>query len=158
MGFCGCTMFCCALLCVHLDGEERACCFALVVFLVPRDCCVALPDDATVLSAVCVCGISSSYSLTIFEPAWVQCFNGLVCMEIKVSKSAKIRNPYNQVPHLTQDTNGKVTNSQLDTTNESHEVSPFPAGDHKAHLNRRAQRHKDSCMSQNSSFMLQKSL
>ena len=31
---------------------------------------------------------------------------------IKVSKGAKIRNRYNQVPHLTQDTNGKVTNSQ----------------------------------------------
>ena len=46
MGFCGCSMFCCALLCVHLDGEERACCFALFVFLVPRDCCVALSDDA----------------------------------------------------------------------------------------------------------------
>ena len=27
----------------------------------------------------------------------------------KVSKGAKIRNRYNQVPHLTQDTNGKVT-------------------------------------------------
>ena len=39
----------------------------------------------------------------------------------KVSKGAKIRNRYNQVPHLTQDTNGKVT------------------GDHKAHINRRAQ-------------------
>ena len=54
---------------------------------------------------------------------------------------AKIRNRYNQVPHLTQDTNVKVTNSQLDTTNESQEVSPFPAGDHKAHINRCAQRH-----------------
>ena len=31
---------------------------------------------------------------------------------VKVSKGAKIRNRYNQVPHLTQDTNGKVTNSQ----------------------------------------------
>ena len=60
-------------------------------------------------------------------------FNGT-----KVSKGAKIRNRYNQVPHLTQDTNGKVTNSQLDTTNESQEVSPFPAGDHKAHINRQA--------------------
>ena len=60
---------------------------------------------------------------------------------LKVSKGAKIRNRYNQVPHLTQDTNGKVTNSQLDTTNESQEVSPLPAGDHKAHINRRAQRH-----------------
>ena len=61
---------------------------------------------------------------------------------VNVSKGAKIRNRYNQVPQLTQDTNGKVTNSQLDTTNESQEVSPFPAGDHKAHINRRAQRHR----------------
>ena len=60
---------------------------------------------------------------------------------LKVSKGSKIRNRYNQVPHLTQDSNGKVTNSQLDTTNKSQEVSPFPAGDHKAHINRRAQRH-----------------
>ena len=29
----------------------------------------------------------------------------------------------------------------VDTTNESQAISPFPAGDHKAHLNRRAQRH-----------------
>ena len=60
---------------------------------------------------------------------------------VKVSKGAKIRNRYNQVTHRTQDTNGKVTNSQPDTTNESQEVSPFPAGDHKAHLNRCSQRH-----------------
>ena len=60
---------------------------------------------------------------------------------MEVSKSAKIRSRYNQVPQQTQDTNGKVTNSQLDTTNESQEVSPFPAGDHKAHINRRPQRH-----------------
>ena len=39
---------------------------------------------------------------------------------------AKIRNRYTQAPHLTQDTNGKVTTSQLDITNESQEVSPFP--------------------------------
>ena len=45
----------------------------------------------------------------------------------KVSKGAKITNRYNQVQHLTQDTNGKVTNLQLDTTNENQEVSPFPA-------------------------------
>ena len=35
-----------------------------------------------------------------------------VIILLKVSKVAKIRNRYNQVPHLTQDTNGKVTNSQ----------------------------------------------
>ena len=60
---------------------------------------------------------------------------------LKVRKGAKIRNQYNQVPHLTQDTNRKVTNSQLDVTNKSQEVSPSPAGDHKAHINRRTQRH-----------------
>ena len=66
---------------------------------------------------------------------------GLFTIHVKVSNGTKIRNRYNQVPLLTQDKNGKVTNSQLDTTNESQEVSPFPAGDHKAHINRRAQRH-----------------
>ena len=29
-------------------------------------------------------------------------------LAFKVSKGAKIRNRYNQIPHLTQDTNGKV--------------------------------------------------
>ena len=65
----------------------------------------------------------------------------LSCAVVIDGKGAKIRNRYNQVPHLAQDTNMKVTTSQLDTTNESQEVSPFPAGDHKARINRRAQRH-----------------
>ena len=55
-----------------------------------------------------------------------------------VRKRAKIKNRYNQAPHLTQDTNGKVTTSQLDITNESQEVSLFPAGDHNASTNKRA--------------------
>ena len=32
---------------------------------------------------------------------------------VKVSKGANNRNRYNQVPHLTQDTNGKVTHLHL---------------------------------------------
>ena len=32
----------------------------------------------------------------------------LILLKIKVSEGAKIRNRYNQVPHLTQDTDGKV--------------------------------------------------
>ena len=59
----------------------------------------------------------------------------------QVSKSAKIRNRYNQVPHLNQDTNGKMTNSPLYTSNKSQEGSTFPAGDHKIQINKRAQRH-----------------
>ena len=63
-----------------------------------------------------------------------------VC-EVIVSKVTKIRNRYNQVPHLTKNTCEKVINFQLDTTNGSQEVSPFPAGALKAQINRRAQRH-----------------
>ena len=56
-------MFCCALLCVHssfcnhLDGEERAGCYALFVCLMFRDCRVVVAHDATGLSDVCDCGI-----------------------------------------------------------------------------------------------------
>ena len=59
VGFCKCSMFCYALLYVNssfaiiLTG-----CFTLFVFLVSRDCCVALPHDAKGLSAVCDCGFS----------------------------------------------------------------------------------------------------
>ena len=56
---------------------------------------------------------------------------------INLCKGAKIWNRYNQVPHLTQDANEKVTNSQLDTTDESQEVSPFLTGDHKANTQTR---------------------
>ena len=59
MGFCNCSMFCCAFLfCNYLGGGERAGCFALFVFPVSRNCCVALSHDATGLSAVRDCGIS----------------------------------------------------------------------------------------------------
>ena len=46
----------------------------------------------------------------------------LLVTQYKSKKEAKIRYVYNQVPHLTQDTNGKVTNSQLDITNDGQEV------------------------------------
>ena len=47
---------------------------------------------------------------------------------MKVSKGAKIRNQYNQVPHLTQDTNWKVINLQLDRTHESQEGAQWLSG------------------------------
>ena len=59
---------------------------------------------------------------------------------MKVKKRAKIRNRYNQEPHLNQDTNGKETTSQPDTAYESQEVSPFPGGNHKASINRLARK------------------
>ena len=42
----------------HLDGEERAGCFAQFGFLVSRVFCVAMPGSAMGLSAVCDFGIS----------------------------------------------------------------------------------------------------
>ena len=58
VGVCTCSMFCCTLLYVPSS-------FAIIlmgkrdfVFLVSRDCCVALPRGTVGLSAVCDCGIS----------------------------------------------------------------------------------------------------
>ena len=45
---------------------------------------------------------------------------------------------------LSQHANGKVIPSQLDITDQSQEVSPFPAGDHKASINRRARKHNNN--------------
>ena len=38
--------------------ESQLLCFVLLVSYLSRDCCVALRQDATGLSAVCDCGIS----------------------------------------------------------------------------------------------------
>ena len=81
MGFCNCSMFCCAYFCIHSGltiisiGEENAGCFAFLsswclvvvvwVFLaMPWGCLrfviVVFPDHTHLLflSAVCNCGIS----------------------------------------------------------------------------------------------------
>ena len=63
----------------------------------------------------CIHNINSRISLKVSDSSR----NG----HINVRKRAKIRNRYNQAPHLTQDTNGKVTTSQLDVINESQEVA-----------------------------------
>ena len=48
-----------------------------------------------------------------FESSRVSIINlDAILVDIKVSKGAKIRNRYNQVPHLTQDNNGKVNHMQ----------------------------------------------
>ena len=62
-----CVTLCAFKFCNHLDGEERADCFAYFVFLVSRDCCVALHRGAMGLSKICNCDISGSYSLSIFN-------------------------------------------------------------------------------------------
>ena len=63
VGVCKCSMFLYVTFyplkfCNHLYVEERAGCFAKFVFLVSRDCCVALSCGAFWLSTVCDCVIS----------------------------------------------------------------------------------------------------
>ena len=54
----------------------------------------------------------------------------------KARKAAKIRNQYNQVRPLTQNTTWVVTKTQLNITNKGQEVSPFHEDDYKAALSR----------------------
>ena len=57
----------------------------------------------------------------------------------KVRKKAHVRNRYNQVPHLTQDTTLESNkNTRNHHTQVSQEISPFPTGDHKAAMNKTA--------------------
>ena len=59
VGFCNCSMFCCALLFVYSSfAIILAGCFTLFVSLMSRDCCLTLPHDATGLFAVFDCGFS----------------------------------------------------------------------------------------------------
>ena len=77
-----------------------------------------------VVGPKCLQSLSANYTCRLKDKRPTNAKAKLFCK--KVTKGAKTRNRYNQVPHLTQDINGKVKNAQLDTTNESQEVSPFP--------------------------------
>ena len=79
VGFCKCSMFCCAWLWVHssfaiiLMGKREPVAL-LFVFLESRDWCVALPYDAMGLSAGCDCGIFLSYSCKVHPNPHSMCF------------------------------------------------------------------------------------
>ena len=61
---------------------------------------------------------------------------------IEVREKAKIRSLYNRVPHLTQDNTWQSDkNTRKHHIQKGQEVSPFPAGNHKAAMNRH-DRHK----------------
>ena len=125
--------------------EESIGCFTLIVFLLSCRCLCSVCH-----AIICDCGITCSYSLVVFSVivkqyllygADIVLVSPKTLNSSKVRKRAKIKNRYNQAPHLTQEPNGKMTTSQLDITNKSQEVSPFPAGDNKASINRRARKH-----------------
>ena len=95
---------------------------------------VSCPDYSGI--RICLAGITCIRSLVnIANKKLISFFSS------KVSKGTKIRNQYNQITDLYKDTNGKVTNSQLDTINDGQEGSPLLTGDHKVQINRHAQRH-----------------
>ena len=55
----------------------------------------------------------------------------------KVRKTARIRNRYNQEPHLSQDTKRESNKITINNTKKSQEVNPYPSGDHNGAMNRR---------------------
>ena len=67
------------ILLLHTEEEERAGCFVIIVLQMCccNRCSVALPRDAVVWFAVCVCGISWSYSIT--HLFFGQMFNPTFC-------------------------------------------------------------------------------
>ena len=56
-------------------------------------------------------------------------------LSLKVRKAAKIRNRCNQLQHLTQDSTWESDKNTI--KHHKQEPSPFPAGEHKAAMNRR---------------------
>ena len=69
----------------------------------------------------------------------------IIVDNVKIRKKAYFRNPYNQIPHLTQDT---IWESDKHTRKhhkqENQEVSPFPAGDHTVTRYDTNNKYKDS--------------
>ena len=87
-----------------------------------------------------------AYSKSVLTYSLVYSFNNdtisyIILFLSKVSKGAKIRKSIQSSNTPVPEYQWESDKLTADTTNESHEVSPFPAGDHKAHINRRAQRH-----------------
>ena len=101
---------------------------------------ISLPNATSYDKSLYFTEIMEVYVLSRSKDRNMYCHDAALILR-KLRKRAKIGNRYNQAPHLTQDTNGKVKTSQLDSRNKSQEVSPFPAGDHKASINRQARKH-----------------
>ena len=67
---------------------------------------------------------------------WRQSFT-LDSVVVKVRKTPRIWNQYNQVAHLSQYNKWESNKITIKITNKGQEISPFPSGDHKAAINRR---------------------
>ena len=94
----------------------------------------------------------------IFENVRIQVHEVCTCeiSRLKVIKTARIRNRYTQVPHLSQDTKWERNKITKNITNKSQEVSPFPSSDHKAsnEQTRKHDKHKTNVLQKYRSFKL----
>ena len=72
---------------------------------------------------------------------WPECEDAQIILSVRCKKGCKDQDSIQS--STTPDPGYQWESDKLtvDTTNESQEVSPFPAGDQKAHINTRAQRH-----------------
>ena len=59
----------------------------------------------------------------------------LKMIRTQIEKGDKYQESIQSRTHLTQDSTWESDKTQLNITNESQEVSPFPAGDHKVAMN-----------------------
>ena len=75
----------------------------------------------------------------------IRCINNKHPVLVPIGKKAKIRNRYNQLPHLTRTLNGKVkkTTTKKHRIPESQKVSPFQTGDYKVATKQASQYGKD---------------
>ena len=95
--------------------------------------------------------VKASYAVQWSEDAIIDCFHKIHVRKLQLyriiiivgedgcpqsKKGGKCQESINQVPHLTQDTTWESDKTQLNITNKCQEVSPFPAGDHKAIVHR----------------------
>ena len=82
-------------------------------------------------------GIALTANELIYLILWLDLCSLIKVIVYKVSKKANIKNRYNPVPHLTQDTTWQSDkNTRKLHIQASQEVSLFLAGDHRAAVNR----------------------
>ena len=83
--------------------------------------------------------LNNCVSIYLFRQGWdipKQISVSICCKNVYTRKKPNIRNQYNQVPHLTQDTTWESDkNARKHHIQESQEVSSFPACNHKAEIN-----------------------
>ena len=111
-------------------------CFCSAKFLLKGVNIVPFSNDHNIVSSL-VCGGQNKHPMELLD-FFLQIKKG--CKDQESIQSSTTPDPGYQWE------SDKLT---ADTTNKGQEVSPFPAGDHKAHINRCAQRQKNTRQNKN---------